>query len=186
MADILRLTFNTEKAIKQLGILTKEQEELFKVAVRNAMTQAGALIWQRVDRDIGRAGQFSARWSAAYTVQNEFTGFNARMRTGFSGSIPYAHVHEFGATIRGKPLLWIPLSSAPFKGPASAYPGQLFRVNRRTGNPLLFAKEDKAPKYVGVESVTLRPRFHIRQIVANVVRTNLARLFAKYVKGVKL
>lgn len=181
--DILVMKFDAAKAARQLNIVVNKELALFKAAVRNTMIQAGAEVWRRVDKDIGRAGNFSARWPANYIVQNTFQGFNATMRTGFSRNIPYGHVHEFGATIRGKPLLWIPLPWNPFKERASKYPGQLFRVNRPGKNPLLFAKEDREAKYVGVQQVTLRPRFHIRTIVANVVRTQLAKLFAKYVKG---
>lgn len=192
MADVLRITFNAAKAAARLNIVVNSELRKFKAAVRNTMIQGGAEIWTRVDKDIRRAGKFSDRWPAAFTVANTFQGFDAHMRVGFNNSIPYAHVHEFGATIRGKPLLWIPLSfgNAPNIGPGSTrarardYPyGKLFRVERPGKNPLLFSKD--GPQYVGVRQVTLRSRFHIRAIVANVVRTKLAKLFARYVQGVK-
>lgn len=177
------MSFDASKAIKQLNIMVGKETAAFKAAVRNTMIQAGAEIWRRVDKDITRAGKFSQRWPAAFTVKNSFTGLSANMTVGFSSAIPYGHVHEFGATIQGRPLLWIPLPWNPVKKRASQYPGPLFRVERQGKNPLLFSSLDKQAKYVGVKQVTLRPRFHIRSIVANVVRTTLAKLFAKYVKG---
>lgn len=194
MAELLRIEFNAEKAAKQLGILTDRGIKQFRVAVRKTMEQASVRIEKRAEADIMRAGKFSARWPAAFTVNTRYGEASAAMSVGFSREIPYAHVHEFGATIRGKPLLWIPLSfsDVPVIGPGSTrmwarnYPGGLFRVTRPGRKPLLFSKLDKKPKYVGVEHVTLKPRFHIRSIVANVVRTELAKMFAGYVKGVKL
>lgn len=184
--EVLRMSFDAAKAAKQLNILVGKETAAFKAAVKNSMIQAGAEIWRRADKDILRAGKFSQRWPAALTIKNSFEGFNAQMRVGFNSTIPYGHIHEFGGTIRGKPLLWIPLPWNPVKRPASQYPGKLFRVERPGKNPLLFSAEDKHAKYVGVKQVTLRPRFHIRSIVANVVRTTLAKLFAKYVQGVKI
>lgn len=186
MADILVIRFDAKKAAAKLEQLTRLEQKMFEAAVANSMRDAGKEIWTRVDKDIARAGKFSERWPAAFVVHNQMMGPNALMQVGFSSAIPYAHVHEFGATIRGKPLLWIPLPWNPFKRRAREYPGKLFRVNRGSRNPLLFSAEDKTAKYVGVTHVTLRPRFHIRSIVANVVRTKLSKLFARYVKGVKL
>lgn len=185
MAELLVMRFDAAKAAKQLGVVVGKETERFKAAVKNTMVKAGGEIWERVDADIMRAGKFSARWPAAFTVKNTFAGFEAKMQTGFSNAIPYGHVHEFGAVIFGRPLLWIPLPWNPVKRRAREYPGPLFRVDRVGKNPLLISPQDKRPKYVGVKSVTLRPRFHIRGIVANVVRTRLARLFAQFVKGVK-
>lgn len=182
----LQIKFNAEKAMKQLGQMNTRQQRRFKLAVENTMVQAGAEIKTRVSKDISGAGNFSGRWSSAFTVQNRFAGYNAIMTTFFDSSIPYAHIHEFGGVIRGRPLMWIPLSWNSFKGRAREYPGQLFRVERPGRNPLLFSMDDKQAKYVGVTQVALRPRFHIRSIVKNVVRTQLAKLFARYVQGVKL
>ena len=59
--------------------------------------------------------------------------------------IPYAWVHEEGATIHGQPLLWLPLSHAPdkigrFRMTPRRYPGPLQFVRRAGKPPLLVAK----------------------------------------------
>jgi hypothetical protein len=101
-------------------------------------------------------------------------------------------VHEFGATIKAKKgLLWIPLSDTGLKIPAREYQGKLKRVDRTrpsgagfkgqkrhpvtgrfTGGhkrPLLLDIKDKQPKYFGIAQVTIRPKFHIRQICREVM-----------------
>jgi hypothetical protein len=186
MAEIIRLTFNTAKAVAQFsGMVKRGEDALFRLASRYAMQQSAIIISQRVERDIASAGNFGPRWAASFIVDTRFEGgTRGVMRAGFS--IPYAHVHEFGAVIHGRPLLWIPLSWNAFKGRAGEYPGRLFRVEREGRNPLLFSVDDKQAKYVGVKQVTLRPRFHIRQIVLQVVTVELPRLFARYLQGVKI
>lgn len=181
MANLLVMKFDAAKAAASVGLVVRREQALFIASVRATMVEVGKIVRRRVTADIYRAGNFSQRWPTAFVIDNSFKKTNAIMRTGFSPAIPYAHVHEFGATIRGRPLLWIPLPWNPSKVRARNFPGQLFRVERAGRNPLLFSKADKQAKYVGVAQVRLRPRFHIRSIVANVVRTQLAKLFKTFI-----
>jgi hypothetical protein len=110
--------------------------------------------------------------------------------------IPYAEVFEIGATIHGKPLLWIPLSSTPAKiGGKRTTPklfsvsfGALHFVQPSSGPPLLVAKFSgrsrggklsaaglrrggseggtNVPVFVGLDAVKLRKRFGLRAIFA--------------------
>jgi hypothetical protein len=185
MAATLQIVFDGAKAAKALTGFTGSMSKKFERAVARTALAGGAEIKRRGDVDISKAGKFSARWPAAFVVDPQSQGPQATIKVGFNNSIPYAAIHEFGGTIRGKPLLWIPLSFAhvPKDTPARSFPGGLFGVVRPGKNPLLFSATSKEPKYVGVLSVTLRARFHIRSIVANVVRTQFAKMFFGFIKG---
>lgn len=180
----LQVHINVDKAARALGAVTKAEIKHFRKSIQGAGTLVASEMKRRGDNDILRGGAFSTRWTNDFETPVTFRAEEARIKAQFA-TIEYGHIHEFGGTIRGKPLLWIPLSfgDAP-KLPshmgsgrvrARDYPGQLFRVERPGKNPLLFS--DTGPQYVGVTHVTLRPRFHIREITANVVRTQLARFF---------
>lgn len=140
--------------------------------------------------NIRGAGNFSSRWTDAFTVRCEpnisQTSTKYTIDIFFNESIPYAHIHEFGGEIKpknslgslfGPPLLWIPLSFAnvPKSGGGSgkmtaqeygASVSPLFRVNRQGKSPLLLSVKDRKPVYFGIKSVTIPQRFHIRDICA--------------------
>ena len=59
---------------------------------------------------------------------------------------------------------------------------KLFRVNRKSGAPLLLDIKDRTPKYFGVPQVTIRPKFHIREISAQVMG-RFGREFATAVRN---
>jgi hypothetical protein len=136
--------------------------------------------------DIERAGRFGSRWIDGFHADISEGG--GQVKIDVIEDVPYWTVFEYGAVIRGKPLLWIPL---PFAQDAQGiwardYPGRLFRVDRTrqsgagwrgqkrnptTGRfaggylaPLLLSAEDKQPKYFGKESVTIPQKFHLRPI----------------------
>jgi len=187
--EFLLMKFDAVKAAERLNIFVDREIKAFQKAVRQTIDAVAVEIHRRASVDILGAGRFSARWPQALQANTLHAEGTSVVSVGFSSAIPYGHIHEFGGTIRGNPLLWIPLSfgDAPPSGvgsgrvSASAYPGRLFRVEREGRNPLLFSAT--GPQYVGVAQVTLRQRFHIRSITANVVRTGLAKMFARFVKG---
>jgi hypothetical protein len=125
--------------------------------------------------DVANAGNFGERWVEALKVQLDPPSgrtTNITMTIRMEG-IPYWRVHEYGAEIKGKPLLWIPLPWTGLMMRAREYGRRfgLFRVEREGKNPLLFSIRDKQPKYVGVESVKLRKRFHLHQIIRRAGRS---------------
>ena len=82
-----------------------------------------------------------------------------------------AEAFEEGATITGKPTLWIPLSYTGIRQRAAKYAAShgLFRVDRQGKPPLLLSNDDKKPKFVGLTMVHLRKRFHLREAAGKIV-----------------
>lgn len=132
---------------------------------------AAAEIKRRGDADIKGAGNFGPRWTEGFKVDvKPSNGFLLNARIDVHHTIPYAHVFQTGATIKGKPELWIPLPFANVTVTAREFPGGLFRVDRKQGPPLLLSRIDKEPKYFGLPSVTIKKRFHLLEIVSDVMK----------------
>src|SRR5690606_16192623 len=101
--------------------------------------------------------------------------FGMRIHVMVRHAVPYWRVFEFGATIHGKPLLWIPLSFATDAQGKNArdYPGRLFRVDRAGKAPLLMTRrrgQEAEAKYFGKESVTIPRKFRLREIIRGVAK----------------
>lgn len=98
--------------------------------------------------DIAQAG-FGKRWQNTFRVDTypKKGRVSANAAALVYHKIPYADVFEAGATIRGKPMLWLPLKTTPKKiGRNRMTPkvfrrevGPLFTLNRGS-KPLLAAK----------------------------------------------
>jgi len=150
--------------------LTKNKTRV-TLAARGAAHDVVDYVVPLAQTDIASAGRFGSRW---------VTGFKGKVTQGgghyvVNFTMPtdppmrYWRVFEHGAVIKGKPMLWIPLSFAKdAKGlRARDYPGKLFRVDRKAGGaPLLLGGNPVAPKYFGKESVTIPKKFHLRTIIA--------------------
>jgi len=79
--------------------------------------------------------------------------------------VKYASVFEEGATVSGKPLLWIPLSSAPAgRGGARMGPGQFVKnvgvlyTIKRPGKPPLLAAVVRSPSATSAPSLAALKR----------------------------
>lgn len=82
-------------------------------------------------------------------------------------------VHQTGRLIRGRPMLWIPLSFAEDAQGVRArdFPGGLFRVDRKKGGaPLLLSIKDRQPKYFGKTQVYVPKRFRVIEIIRETAR----------------
>lgn len=93
-----------------------------------AITEAGDIVKREGRQDIAAAG-FSRRWQNALRV-NVYPRRKLSMNAAalIFHNIQYAGVFEEGATITGKPRLWLPLPSAPK------------RVGRQKMTPALYIK----------------------------------------------
>lgn len=170
----LKITFNGKRAGKQFRVNMNRQYGIIADASRATINDAKDYVRTKGEADIDKAGKFGPRWHRSLqTVIYPARGRTVNIAMDVFHRIPYAWVHEKGATIRGKPLLWIPLPWANTKLRARDYAAtreKLFRVDREGKNPLLLGYTSKQPLYVGVESVRLKKRFHLRQIIGEAAK----------------
>lgn len=197
-----------------------EDYKLIAKPASAAMQEAANDIKTLGRADIAAAG-FGGRWQKTFRVDvyPKAPRVSVNAAALVFHKIPYADVFETGATIRGKPKLWLPLSSTPKKiGRKRMTPelyrkeiGPLFSINRPGKAPLLAGKigvsarqrskgttgkvtasklrkgasgagiTSAVPLFVGVDAVTLRKRFHLRQITDSTAG-RLAQLYAKHFK----
>lgn len=141
-------------------------------AATEAIHDAGEFALQRGRADIagaGFSGAFQKSLTAKYRPANGRPSMNASVL--LYSSIPYAVVFEEGYVIRGKPMLWIPLSGVRVGGKQARLGGKrqnvtdkLFSINRPGKRPLLARKgaDGKAQiMFVGVDAVKIRKRLHL-------------------------
>lgn len=84
--------------------------------------------------------------------------------------MPFAYVFEKGVTIKGRPLLWLPIEQnlpAGIKSP-SQYGKKLVSVNVAGKPPLLFDANNRllGPLFFGTRSVTIEKRLNLKAIFA--------------------
>lgn len=164
----LRLVFDDQ----QIGSRMKRRAERFRSRVLGSMRSSALQLAENIEsegrRDIASAGNFSARWTQAFkaTVTEGGGFFRVTVTMGGDPPVAYWRVFEEGRVIRGKPMLWIPLSFATDaqRTRARDYPGPLFRVDRAGKAPLLLTTGG-VPKYFGKEQVTIPKKFHLTEIV---------------------
>jgi hypothetical protein len=173
MAGRIRVTLD---GVGKLGPQLRNRATLFNdkrsAAVRSAAEQAKIEIETLGREDIKAGGNFgSPRWQQGF--QATVAGQSEDLKITVTHDVPYWKVFEFGATIKGNPLLWIPISGsqAAERGVRARDFGQpLFRVNRKKGGaPLLMSEGGKA-QYFGKESVRIPKKWHLRQIIRDVAR----------------
>jgi Family of unknown function (DUF6441) len=93
-----------------------------------------------------------------------------------------AGVFEHGATIQGKPLLWIPTTPG---APRASRSGKKLTSATVRGQPMLFDAADRdrkrKPLYIGVPSVRIPKKWRIIEIVKEHA-AQLGQLFLKHFK----
>lgn len=146
----------------------KQYSEAQILAIQAASRRAKAEIEKRGRRDIARGGNFkSDRWQAGLQAKLSYQS-RSDLTIRATHSVFYWRVFEYGATIKGKPMLWIPLDFATeAKGVrARDFSERLFRVDRDGKAPLLVSAS--GPKYFGKEKVTIPKKWHLRDVVRQV------------------
>lgn len=128
-----------------------------------AITEAGDIVKREGRADIASAG-FSRKWQNALRVNiYPKRGVSMEAAAFIYHKIGYAGVFEEGATITGKPRLWLPLDSAPKRiGRSKVTPalyvrkiGPLVSINRPGKPPLLAGKAAVATRGKNAGKVTL-------------------------------
>jgi hypothetical protein len=167
-------------------------------AVVGAFRETGKAIVDKGRADI-KAGGFGSRFQRAYTAtvfprQNPAAARIEAISLRIKSRLGFIAIFENGGTIRGKPLLWLPLPGVPAKiGGKRMTPrlfvqtfGKLTRIDRPGKAPLLFgpARGVKGPRigaaalrrgaagggvnvpiFVGVKEVHVKARIHVNEIV---------------------
>lgn len=169
-----------------LKAVREKQRPVAEAAVA-ALRETAADAVQEGRKDIAGAGRFGPKWQSGLqfltkdaqkggipSLQAKATIFH---RYGIAG------VFEHGATIEGKPLLWIPTTRG---APSAKKSGKKLVSATVRGTPMLFDASDRdrkrKPLYVGVPQVRIRKRFRITEIVKEHV-ARIARVFIKHFKG---
>jgi len=172
VAMSIRINFNADQVGKTFLYGIRRLPAIVKQAADETAAEAAEAIKEKGDADISGAGRFGSRWTDSFKA--EVSTDRERVLISVYSTIPYFSIFEFGGTIKGNPLLWIPLSPE-YGGDAMGINardyGALFKVpNKRTPNaragkaPLLLSYSDRQPKYFGKEQVTIPRKFSIREI----------------------
>lgn len=204
--------FRYEKKDGEFALAMAAKKDPIAFAGTAAITEAGDIVKREGRQDIAAAG-FSKRWQNALRV-NVYPRRKLSMSAAalIFHNIRYAGVFEEGATISGKPRLWLPLKDTPKRaGRQKMTPalyiktiGPLISIERPGKPPLLAGKiatnrrgsktgkvslsalkrggagaaSTLVPLFIGIERVSIRDRFSIRQITERAA----ARLGSLYLK----
>lgn len=152
---------------KLMGTLALQAEGYAKVNASRKLTS--------------RTGNLVGSIAGAALAENEGMGLTLRAGGKSRGGkrVPYARTHEFGATIKGRPLLRIPLDAAKtsagvdrFASPLRQTGAGLFHLRVLGGKLFLFRsdEEDGPPWYVLKSSVKIPARPYLRPAMAEVRR----------------
>lgn len=176
----MAVVFKYENGDK-LGPAFKSQVKTFSkrqvAGVQTAARHAASEIETLGRANIRAGGDFgSARWQQGFRARLSFRS-NVDITIRVTHAVTYWKVFEEGRTIRGRPLLWIPLSFSTAKTlgvRARDYPNRLFRVDRVGRAPLLL--DDTGPQYFGKTSVRIPRKWRLRDIVRRTAR-NMGRFY---------
>lgn len=159
----------------KLGPQFKKQVQNFGAKQKRALAEAARTAAAEIETS-GRAniragGNFSsARWQEGFRAKVSLqVASNFLIR--ITHAVRYWKVFEEGRVIKGRPLLWIPLSfstAGRLLVRARDYPKKLFRVDRPGKAPLLL--DDTGPQYFGKAQVRIPRKWRLRTIVKQVAR----------------
>jgi len=185
---VLRLRVNYSPAA-WAKTMTKSQGAVSEAAVA-ALREVAALSVQEGRLNIAASGRrfaMNEKWvqGLQYRTKDATKGGEASLqakaiifhRFGIAG------VFEHGATIEGKPLMWIPTSPDL---PRIRKSGKKLVFATIRGQPVAFDAADRArdrkPLYVGIKSAQIAKRWHITEIV----KANVKKFSALFVKHFKV
>jgi hypothetical protein len=173
---VLRIVV-TNPGAKLKQNMAQVQDRFFK-AIDAATRMVAGYILEAGRENIKAGGNFGDRWMSGLHV--DVDGVVPRMRIAMTHDIPYADIFEEGGTIKGNPLLWIPLSGTDAEGIRPAdYGGLVFASKKRpTGKPLAFSIADGLPRYFGTESVTIPKLWTLNDTMQRTAMENFQTAFS--------
>lgn len=170
-----------------LAIIRNKRRPIAVAAVA-ALRETAANAVQEGRQNIGAAGPGFKRagWQSGlqYLTKNATIGGepSTQAKAVIFHKYGIARVFEHGATIQGKPMLWIPTTHG---APTASRSGKKLVSATIRGKPMLFDANDKdlhrKPLYIGVPSVRIPKKFRVTEIVKKHV-ANFGALFRKYFK----
>ncbi|HVR68183.1 MAG TPA: DUF6441 family protein [Verrucomicrobiae bacterium] len=173
-----------------LRMIRDKQRPVAEAAVA-ALRETAANAVQEGRQDIAAAGPgfTRAKWQSGlqYRTKEATEGGEPSLQATATIFHKYgiAGVFEHGATIQGKPMLWIPTTHG---GATASRSGKKLVSATVRGKPMLFDANDKSrdrkPLYIGVPSVRIPKKFHITEIVKKHA-AKIGLLFIKFFKGDK-
>jgi len=178
----MKLVFSADEAA--LEKLLEEVQSQIDAAKTGAVHDAADLAIRQGRANVAAAG-FSKRWQQAvsYSFYPNKGGDPAAV---IFDRIPFAGVFEFGMTIRGRPLLWLPIEQNLPPGIRSPkqYGKPLVSVNIAGKPPLMFDKFNRlaGPLFVGIRSADIRKRWDLMRIFA-AAAARLGEFYQKRIKG---
>ena len=176
--------------------MIREKHRIVAGAAVGALVQVANDAVAEGRKQIAASGRFSDALRRTIRAQDTWvTGLKARMQDAKAGNEPslqakaivfhtvgLASIFEYGATIQGKRLLWIPIN--PRMGPAGRS-GKALTFATINGTPVAFdasdPRRDRKPLYIGVPTVRIPKKWHIIEIVERHFQ-QLGALFLKRIR----
>lgn len=185
VAVALRFVFRKNVAPEIRDRITRKLK-LIAGASSYATTQTAKVIERKGRANIAAAGRFGRRWQEGLKARRDPpAGTYINNSIVITHNVLGARLFEFGGTVEGRPLLWLPLSFAgDAQGIRAADYGKrhgLFKVERNGKPPLLLSLADRQPKYVGIQAVTIKRKWNIRGIAQQSMRSDFRRLYDEYI-----
>lgn len=176
----MALKFSFKSNIEEMrAAMLAKQRNVAQAGVA-ALRDVAATTVQEGREDIGGAGPGfrRAKWQSGLQYRTKDATAHGEPSLHAKATIFHrygiAGVFEYGATIHGRPLMWIPTQR---KGAtASRFGGSLLDKTRSkflvsavvNGTPVMFDTRDKArdrkPVFIGVKQVDIPKKFHITEI----------------------
>jgi len=168
-----------------LQMIRDKQRPVATAAVA-ALRETAANAVQEGRSNIASAGRFGPKWQSGlqYRTQDAVEGGEPSLQAKavIFHKFGFAGVFEHGATIQGKPLLWIPTTPG---APTASRSGKKLVSATVHGKPMLFdandRDRDRKPLYIGVPSVRIPKKWRITEIVKQHA-AKIAQLFIKHFK----
>jgi Family of unknown function (DUF6441) len=170
-----------EIAVDQSALqkMIRNKQQSVTAAAIAAVRETAADAVKEGRSNIAGAGKFGPKWQQGLQYRMKKDGEPSAIifhKFGFAG------VFEHGATIQGKPLLWIPTTPG---GPRASRSGKKLTSATVRGKPMLFdandRDRDRKPLYIGVPSVRIPRKWRITEIVKQHA-ARITELFLKYLK----